>query len=160
MKEKEIDINNENEILEKFDFNYCYNSAECSRELCMFFNDVCMTKRKNFDKRQALIDLGIIAITLNQQDKRIKELENMNNRLSQGIYWGNGEHFCDVVKRLKKENHQLKQSQNQLAIEELEKIRQLIVSNDEYDEDYGCNIIRTSELYEDINGRIKGLKGE
>ena len=58
------------------------------------------------------------------------------------------------------ENQQLKQSQKQLAIEELEKIRQFIVSNDEYDEDYGCNIIRTSELYEDINGRIKGLKGE
>lgn len=58
------------------------------------------------------------------------------------------------------ENQQLKQSQKQLAIEELEKIRQLIVSNDEYDEDYGCNIIRTSELYEDINGRIKRLKGK
>ena len=47
--------------------------------------------------------------TLNKQDKRIKDLENMNSRLSQGIYWGNGEHFCDVVSRLKQENQQLKE---------------------------------------------------
>ncbi len=80
MKEKEIDINNENEILEKFDFNYCYNSEKCSRELCMFFNDVCMTKRKNFDKRQAFIDLGIIAITLNQQEKIIEELAELKQK--------------------------------------------------------------------------------
>ncbi len=50
-----------------------------------------------------------IANLLNQQDKRIKDLENMNSRLSQGIYWGNGEHFCDVVSRLKQENQQLKE---------------------------------------------------
>lgn len=52
---------------------------------------------------------NILCDLLNQQDKRIKELEFMNNRLSQGIYWGNGEHFCDVVKRLKEENQQLKE---------------------------------------------------
>lgn len=46
---------------------------------------------------------------LNHYFKRIKELENMNSRLSQGIYWGNGEHFCDVVKRYKAENEQLKE---------------------------------------------------
>lgn len=58
------------------------------------------------------------------------------------------------------EVEQLKQSQKQLAVEELEKIRQLIVSNDEYDEDYGCNIIRTFDLLEDISDRIKKLGGE
>ena len=57
---------------------------------------------------------------LNQQDKRIKELENMNSRLSQGIYWGNGEHFCDVVKRYKSENEQLKQQVEELKGERLE----------------------------------------
>lgn len=54
-------------------------------------------------------DVDTITNLLNQQDKRIKALEFMNNRLSQGIYWGNGEHFCDVVKRLKEENQQLKE---------------------------------------------------
>lgn len=63
---------------------------------------------------------------LNQQDKRIEELDNMNSRLSQGIYWGNGEQFCDVVKKLKEENKRLKQTQNQFMIELLEEILNFI----------------------------------
>lgn len=59
-------------------------------------------------------DMKKLADLLNQQDKQIKELENMNSRLSQGIYWGNGEHFSDVVKRLKKENQQLNQQLHDL----------------------------------------------
>lgn len=71
---------------------------------------------------------------LNQQSKRIKELEQ--------------------------ENQQLKQSQKQLAIEELEKLREYIVLNDEYDEEIGCNIIKTFDLIEDLADKIKSLKGE
>ena len=79
MEEKEIDINNEEQILKKCGcFDYFYNCEECSRELCMFYNDILSHKIKqenNFNTRQAIIDLGRIAITLNQQDKRIKELQ-------------------------------------------------------------------------------------
>ena len=57
---------------------------------------------------------------LDEKDQRIKELENMNSRLSQGIYWGNGEHFCDVVKRYKSENEQLKQQVEELKGKRLE----------------------------------------
>lgn len=96
-------------------------------------------------------DLETVANLLNQQSNRIKELENDIVNYKYGLS-RNSEVY--------KENQLLKQSQKQLAIEELEKIRQLIVSNDEYDEDYGCNIIRTFELYGDVNGRIKELKGE
>lgn len=71
---------------------------------------------------------------LNQQDARIKEFE--------------------------KENQQLKQSQKQLAIEELEKLKEYIVLNDEYDEEIGCNIIKTFDLIEDLADKIKSLKGE
>lgn len=71
---------------------------------------------------------------LNKQDKRIKELEE--------------------------ENQQLKQSQKQLAIEELEKLKEYIVLNDEYDEEIGCNIIKTFDLIEDLADKIKSLKGE
>lgn len=70
---------------------------------------------------------------LNQQDARIKELE--------------------------KENHQLKQSQQQLAIEELRRIKDYILINDEYDEEVGCNIIETFEMLEDIRDRINKLGG-
>lgn len=92
---------------------------------------------------------------LNQQDKRIKELENMNSRLSQGIYWGNGEHFCDVVKRYKSENEQLKQAQNKKAIEELEGLQvqcQFDITFADYKQE--------QRLYDYINDRIKELKGE
>ena len=54
----------------------------------------------------------------------------------------------------------LKQSQKQLAIEELEKLREYIVLNDEYDEEIGCNIIETFDLIEDLADKIKSLKGE
>lgn len=77
MKE-EIDINNKKEIFEKFDFDYCYNSEKCSGELCRFFNDLCISEIADFDNIGAFIDLGRIAITLNQQYQRIKELEEEN----------------------------------------------------------------------------------
>lgn len=102
---------------------------------------------------------------LNQQSKRIKELENMNSRLSQGIYWGNGEHFCDVVKKLKQENQQLKQSQNQKAIEKLEKVKESVLEIDKIE----INVLENgySTLYCDrpevitiIDNQIKKLKEE
>ena len=85
---------------------------------------------------------------LNQQDRRIKELENMNC-----LRADSENQFCEVVKRLKQEitritqlydelnkkyckqqdefdvvkeeNQQLKQSQKQLAIGELEKLHEI-----------------------------------
>ena len=86
MEEKEIDINNEEQILKNCGiFNYFYNCEEWSRELCMFYNDI-IKQKNNFNTRQALIDLGRIAITLNQQPKRIKELENENKQLKQQLH--------------------------------------------------------------------------
>lgn len=59
-----------------------------------------------------------------------------------------------------KENQQLKQSQKQLAIEELRHIKEYILINDKYDEEAGCNIIETFDLLEDIRDRIEKLGGE
>ena len=119
MEEKEIDINNEEQILKKCGcFDYFYNCEECSRELCMFYNDILSHKIKqenNFNTRQAIIDLGRIAITLNQQDKQIKELEEENKELEIkldkcGTELVNAE---SLVSYLENENQQLRQ---QLAI--------------------------------------------
>ncbi len=65
----------------------------------------------------------------------------------------------EIIK-LRQENQQLKQSQKQLAISELEKLREYIVLNDEYDEEIGCNIIKTFDLIEGLADKIKSLKGE
>lgn len=64
------------------------------------------------------------------------------------------------IQELKDKIEQLKQSQKQLAIEELEKLKEYIVLNDEYDEEIGCNIIKTFDLIEDLADKIKSLKGE
>ena len=74
---KEIDINNEEQILKECDFDYYYNSEVCSSELCMFFNDLCNKEFMNvqFNNSQAKIDLGRIGITLNKQFQKISDLE-------------------------------------------------------------------------------------
>ena len=85
---------------------YELNDNDCiiDNEKNMAICDVCDVS----ESPELIVDL------LNKQDKRIKKLGKMNNRLSQGIYWGNGEHFCDVVSKLKKENQQLKQQLHDL----------------------------------------------
>lgn len=50
--------------------------------------------------------------------------------------------------------------EKQLAIEELEKVKEYIVLNDKYDEEVGCNIIETFDLLEGLTDKIKSLKGE
>lgn len=93
---------------------------------------------------------------LNQQDNRIKELENMNS-----LYLDSENHFCDVVKRLNQEKQQLKQSQKQLAIRELEKVKNYFDDSDDdnYHESEGW-IITNRSVVEYIDDKIKELKGE
>nr|DAD87044.1 MAG TPA: Myosin-4 [Myoviridae sp. ctRRy11] len=74
-------------------------------------------------------DLETVASLLNRQDKRIKELEE--------------------------ENQQLKQSQKQLAISELEKTRE------KFGYKYNSQLLVSSKyLCGFINNQIKSLKGE
>ena len=81
---------------------------------------------------------------LNQQDKHIKKLQeeikkaNINNYLAD--YW-----------LVEKENQQLKQSQKQLAISELEKVKRTFIDVAWEDVDFAIEI---------IDDQIKELKGE
>ena len=81
---------------------------------------------------------------LNQQDKHIKKLQeeikktNINNY--QADYW-----------LVEKENQQLKQSQKQLAISELEKVKRTFIDVAWEDVDFAIEI---------IDDQIKELKGE
>lgn len=104
---------------------------------------------------------------LNRQDKRIKELEQENQQLKDQARKAYQEGLLQKqfdkdmeIQELKDKIEQIKQSQKQLAIEELEKLKEYIVLNDEYDEEIGCNIIKTFDLIEDLADKIKSLKGE
>lgn len=88
-----------------------------------------------------------------EQAARIKELEEVLKKTNTNNY------LTDYY-LVEKENQQLKQAQKQLAIEELEKLREYIVLNDKYDEEIGCNIIETFDLIEGLADKIKSLKGE
>lgn len=79
---------------------------------------------------------NIIVDLLNQQDRRIKELkyqletkETINNLYKATVSLRDGD-FKDLVyenNKLKQENQQLKQSQKELAIEELEKVKESVL---------------------------------
>lgn len=95
---KNIDINNEEEILKECDFDYFYNSENCSRELCAFYNDIFRNENnENFDKRQALIDLGRIGIVLNNQSQQIAELKTENEKLQQQLK-DNTKQVCEKIR--------------------------------------------------------------
>ena len=76
---------------------------------------------------KGLISIETIVDLLNQQDARIKELEEENRRLFNLTQLNNCEN-CEKVaiktnQMLIEENQQLKQSQNQKAIEELKSVK-------------------------------------
>lgn len=153
---------------------YELNDNDCiiDNEKDVVICDVCDVNESS----KTLVDL------LNQQDKHIKELELLlkaDNKMKTNSL--NGFEKLRQEKQQLREDlqakdilvntymsvvgtldnaKQLKQSQQQLAIEELEKLREYIVLNDEYDEEIGCNIIKTFGLIEDLADKIKSLKGE
>lgn len=106
-------------------------------------------------------DLETVANLLNQQDKRIKDLEEqiktkdtINNLYKTTVSLRDND-FKDLVyenKELKQENKQLKQLQKQLAISELEKIKEFMIA---FYGEYSSSVLGNC-----INKRIKNLKGE
>lgn len=137
---KKIDINNEKEILKRCDFNYFYGSKKCSRELCMLFEDICFVDA-NFNKKQALIDLGRIAITLNEQHEKNKELENELNQQN-GIILFEGDallcvdYYCinNDVRRIVKENKQFRERLEKMQKDKDEFFIKYQYYKDEYNE--------------------------
>lgn len=99
---------------------------------------------------------------LNQQDEEIKDLRNDN------------EWLCDERQKLRKyvdglieKNKQLKQSQKQLGIDELEKIKEFCETWKYCDNDYDFVIVKEKSgircvpgLYEHINNQIKQLEAQ
>lgn len=145
------------------------------------YNEKLM-KHYTFDNenKEELGYKGVVRV-LNQQDARIKELEKENQKANiknylTDYYLVEKENqqlkeqlslkleelhiaYCGIenVKtkngNLKEENKQLKQSQNQKAIEVLEKVKKYFLTTDDWLVD-GC------ELLDFVNNLIKELEGE
>lgn len=125
------------------------------------FNDytehICEHYDFNFEKIKPFTTR--IQDLLNQQDKRIKELEEELDdakrdyipKLEFGLQRAN-----KMGRDAEEENQQLKQSQKQLAIEELKGLRDKICDIG-YDEDYNTDYF---EVMKEIDNQIKELKGE
>lgn len=106
-----------------------------------------------------LVSLHNCVDLLNLQDKEIKTLKT---KLEDRKRFCISQVKCQqkLINKLLEENQQFGQSQKQLAISELEKLREYIVLNDKYDEEASCNIIETFDLLEGLADKIKSLKGE
>ena len=134
------------------------------KERYELFGEHCI-KDNNPDARCQLLDTYKSCVILNQQDKRIKELENKLDILRQKdiIFRQNCRQGyvkdLEEMNNLREENQQLKKSQKQIAISELRRIKEYILINDKYDEEVGWNIIETFDLLEDIRDRIEKLGG-
>lgn len=120
------------------------------KERFELFGDHCI-KDNNPDARPQLLDAYVACVILNEQDRRIKELELLlkaDKKMKTNSLNG--------FEKLRQKNQQLKKSQKQLAIEELEKALVLIqnavnLESPEYD---------LVGLYDAIVDQIKSLKGE
>lgn len=175
---KEIDINNEEEILKECDFDYFYESENCSHELCMFYNDIQLQNADYFNCKQAHIDLGRIAITLNKQAQRIAELETKlaekekeNNELMfiieeiEQFSWEqlNNENFdkykaydemLTKIRQLTRQSsyEEVHQDKISFAVEQLEKVKEWVIN---YSDLKGQNWDHTLNY---LNNKIKQLR--
>ena len=106
-----------------------------------------------------------VTVTNDLQSVDIVDLQENKNVFSESFILLSTAHFiCDLfnkidkqeikIKELEKENQQLKQSQNQKAIEVLEQIKCFYL----YEGD--CSLIDGCELEEFINNKIEELRGE
>lgn len=99
------------------------------------------------------------------EEKKRFEFDNCNfmirDTIENNIYEDSDlDDIAILLNKQDKEIKQLKQPQKQLAVEELRRIKEYILLNDKYDEEVGCNIIKTFDLLEDIRDRIEKLGGE
>lgn len=162
---KEIDINNEKQILAKCDFDYYYDSEECSRELCMFYNDITRWGQgKVFDKTRARIDLGRIGITLNRQAKEIEELKKqIQENKPKFILFARKNGKQEIIKV------ELEKLQNKKAFEFLEQVKDIatnLLVRFERSREYqnikfrGRRLIEYNDLINEIEQIKETLKGE
>lgn len=115
------------------------------KERFELFGKHCI-KDNSPDARPQLLDTYVACVILNDQDKKIKELEEENLSLQEQSIRDN-QNWVEEVEQLKK-------SQKQLAISELEKVEEILWDS----QDIG-NVIDNDKFLEKLNYLIKSLKG-
>ena len=129
------------------------------------YDDVCVDLYNNGVLDKSINDTYKLEKLLNQQDREINRLTKMlytttkhadklneeNNKLNKIIK-------ANIISadKVVKENKKLKQSQKQIAISELEKIKRYIDDNAYYIDELNFG----EEINEYIDNQIKELKGE
>ena len=110
------------------------------------------------------MDMDTVCSLLNQQDKRIKELEKENQQFKQQLEKTKQTGSYQVMLMCQKENillrQQLKQSQKQLAIEELEKVKELGFIQSYTLDVPNILILKYEDFKQLLDNQIKKLKGE
>ena len=154
--------------------NKIYLMSNSFLPLDMFFNDIRDNKAENYDKEMAYKDLEIIAdfiLDLQQQlDEKDKEIENMKQVI---LNWQirNRELSVEKVNAIIDYDKLIRNidkfANKQLAIQELEKVEELILKIDNNHKEIKTLKNGYSTLYVDsptvisiIDQEIKELKGE
>ena len=124
------------------------------KERYELFGEHCI-KDNDVNARCQLLDAYVACVILNEQDKRIKELELLlkaDKKIETNSLNG--------FEKLRKENKELKQSQKQLAISELEKIYNLFEPYENSQKDTILCANNGISFIDYLENQIKSLKGE
>ena len=124
------------------------------KERFELFGEHCI-KDNNPDARPQLLDAYVACVILNEQDKKIKAKEKEANTYAKEIVF-----LDNKMKLLERENQQLKQSQNQVAISELEKIYNLFEPYENSQKDTILCANNGISFIDYLENQIKSLKGE
>ena len=150
---------------------YCYDCAiggvvmEEKDRFEYIHNDDIGDGLLDIKNNKEIYDIGQISTLLNQQDKHIKKLEETLEKARQReviIHQNYRQGYIkdlEEINELQEEIQQLKQSQKQLAIEKLEKVKNYF--DDSNDEDYDKSegwIITNRSIIEYVDNQIKELK--
>lgn len=120
------------------------------KERFELFGEHCV-KDNNPDARPQLLDAYVACVILNEQDKKIKIKEKEANTYAKEIV------FLD--NKIK----QLQQAQKQLAISELEKLKDFFLEpygDEKMSTEFLITTKNTGKIAEYVLDRIKSLKGE
>lgn len=127
------------------------------KERYELFGEHCI-KDNDVNARRQLLDAYVACVILNEQDKRIKELELLlkaDKKIETNSLNG--------FEKLRKEIQQLKQSQKQLAIEELEFVLKNFRNRPTYfdvSRQELCLSDQDKQFIDFIDNQINELKGE